>query len=269
MLTLEGEAKDVAERLSKLDRPTQMAVVESIMGDHSVCKSFLAATGRLEAPKEEADPFLDLSLSPSGEPRDYNPPRVEYVLGPPPTPVLRPLKQALVDTERYPKDGSITRVILFADNKKFADGTEKTSAHTNMTQSGQLGFPLLYDLHWLELHMDGDPEDCKRLLPHTSLTFFFGCNTPWLRIPAGAWRPIITAPGERLKWRSVKKIADAFKARGCFFGHYWFRIGSFPKARRIDSTESFRVDLEFSGGIQTSRDVEFKVCLQDTLYAQL
>jgi hypothetical protein len=67
---------------------------------------------------------------------------VQYVVGTPPqTPVLRPLRQPLYDSE-YLVNGSQAKVSLFVDNKKFATGASKTEVDTNMTQSGQLGYPL-------------------------------------------------------------------------------------------------------------------------------
>lgn len=71
---------------------------------------------------------------------------VQYVVGTPPqTPVLRPLRQPLYDSERL-ADGQTLAAELFVDNKKFADGTTKRECDTNMTQSGQLGYPLEFDL---------------------------------------------------------------------------------------------------------------------------
>lgn len=71
---------------------------------------------------------------------------IQYVVGTPPqTPVLRPLRQPLYDTEKL-TNGQTTKAQLFADNKKFADGTTKLECDTNMTQSGSLGYPLEFDL---------------------------------------------------------------------------------------------------------------------------
>ncbi|MGH8897021.1 MAG: hypothetical protein ACRDZ4_08380, partial [Egibacteraceae bacterium] len=69
---------------------------------------------------------------------------VQYVSGTPPqTPVLRPLRQPLYDTEIFTNGD--TQQVLFTDNKKFAGGTAKSLADTNMPQSGTLGFPLEFD----------------------------------------------------------------------------------------------------------------------------
>jgi hypothetical protein len=44
-------------------------------------------------------------------------------------------------------NGQTAKVSLFVDNKRFAlTGAAKTEADTNMTQSGQLGYPLEFDL---------------------------------------------------------------------------------------------------------------------------
>jgi len=72
---------------------------------------------------------------------------VQYVVGTPPqTPVLRPLRQPLYDTELM-ANGQVNKVSLFVDNKRFAlTGAAKNEGDTNMTQSGQLGYPLEFDL---------------------------------------------------------------------------------------------------------------------------
>jgi hypothetical protein len=67
---------------------------------------------------------------------------IQYVVGTPPqTPVLRPLRQPIYDTEKL-VNGATAKLQLFSDHKKFADGTAKTEADTNQTQSGALGYPL-------------------------------------------------------------------------------------------------------------------------------
>jgi len=69
---------------------------------------------------------------------------VQYVSGTPAqTPVLRPLRQPLYDTELM--SNGDTQQILFADNRKFSGGVSKNLSDTNMPQSGTLGFPLEFD----------------------------------------------------------------------------------------------------------------------------
>lgn len=286
MKELIGAPLKVSQDLAALDRESQMAVIESVLGDHSVCRTMLAATGRLPAPTSgisiltsgrEEQPVppepIDADLALVGpEEGDEEPPRtgVEYVPWPPPmTPVLRALRQPLLDTEFYPAAGCITRLTFFADCWQFADGRSKGAGDTTVHQSGSLGYPLQYDVRWIEVHLTGDPEDVKRIVSSMAVTLYFGCNTPWFRSAVVAMKPIIELPNQKLKRRSAKKIVDAFVARGHEFGHYWAPVCGDKKPRRLDSTESFRVEAEFAGPVTVKRDVKIQVCLQDILYAQL
>lgn len=246
MAELTGGAAQAAEALKALGRDDQVAVIEAVMGDHSVCRTMLSATGRLEER-----------------------PRVSYVVGTPPqAPLLKAVRQPLVDTEPY-RSGT-TRLGFFVDNRKFYDGMQKGPGDTNMGQSGQLGYPLEYDMRWIELHLTGKPEDCKALRAAANLTLFFGCNTPILRLPAATMKPIIELPDLKLKRRLAKKIADAFRARGQEFGHYWYPVDVQGKPRRLESTHSFRAELEVVVPVPlVGPEVRVQVCLQDVLYTMV
>jgi hypothetical protein len=57
---------------------------------------------------------------------------VEYVLSTPQgRAVLRPLRYPFYDTERI-ANGQVADLILFADHKKFTDGTNKTECDDRM-----------------------------------------------------------------------------------------------------------------------------------------
>lgn len=268
---LDDAARKVADDLGKLDRAAQMKVVESVMGDHSVCRSMLAATGRL--PEPPVKEYIE-AINPSGyeelPPIQILPP-VQYVVG---TPVstIKALRQPIFDTEFY--RSGMCRVSLFSDCRYFADGAGtgkvKTKADTNVYQNGCLGYPLEYDVRWIEIHLSGDPDDIKRLVPTMSLDLIFGCNTPWFRTAVAAMKPLIQLPPNmKLPRRSAKKIADAFAARGHEFGHYWAPVCYGQEGRRLHGVESFRVDIEFSNAPVVNREVRIQVALQDVLYAHL
>lgn len=172
---------------------------------------------------------------------------VQYVAGTPPqTPVLRPLRQPLYDTEKFANGD--TQQVLFTDNKKFADGTAKSLADTNMPQSSTLGFPLEFDHvgFTFEYQRGTSRADFNILYSGTVFEWIYGQVTRWLqirltRIPEG-----ITASG------SVSIDGNAAPAEASIIGNGWGVVSNFynfttpdRKARRITSTESFKNPILF------------------------
>lgn len=233
-LDLKGMAKEVADELAKLDRETQRRVVESVMGTEPKPDGMIVHTDSM-----------------------------------PPVPsVLRPLKQGIIDTEKI---AAYTRkVVFFWDNKKFAlDESQKLPCHTNMTLCGQLGYPLMYDFRWLELHFDGDPEVCQKVLERSEFRFIFGGNTVYLRVPGSAWKPLVAMPKREMKKDDYDHIASVFLERGLFWGHYFHRFSDVGPPRRIDSTEAFRAEMSFYDLPQFPDPIHIKVSMHDTIYAHL
>lgn len=262
MPKLEGHPKEVAEDLAKLDRATQLQIVEQVMGDHSVCRKMLAATGRAPEPARRQEFIVhdDLTMSDAS----------------PQLPVLRRISQPIIDTIILPADQPLSKYSAFMQPRTFEDGLPKTSADTNMTQAGALGYPLHYDLRWLELHFEKYERSAARFaLGHMYFAFYFGCNVPWLRISGSAWTPLVGCPQHPGDPRYTspenlaRAVADEFKARGDFWPHYWHRIGDPEGSRRIDSTESFRVEIWFDEPIILKDPIRLKVAMQDTLYTNL
>jgi hypothetical protein len=252
---LKGHAKEVAEELGKLDRATQLSVIESVLGDHSVCRTMLRATGRAEEPPPE---IVLMGDAPSGK-------------------VLKKVQQPLVDTIILDPGWPEMSLSAFVDNLKFPDGTPKTAADTNMSYSAQLGYPLEYDLRWIELHFAEyeSPEIARLLLSRMNVAFFFGCNTPWLRLSASAWKPLVACPKHSppVKYASdekfAKAVADEIGKRGGFWPSYWAPIGNPDGFRRIVSTESFRIEAQFTERIPLRKRTRIQFAMQDTLYTIL
>jgi hypothetical protein len=172
---------------------------------------------------------------------------VQYVAGTPAqTPVLRPLRQPLYDTEKF--SNGDTQQILFSDNRKFADGTAKTLCDTNMPQSGTLGFPLEFDHvgFTFELERGTTRADHNILYGCSVFEWIYGQVTRWLqvrltRIPEG-----ITSSG------SVSIDGQAGPTEASIIGNGWGVTSNFynfttpdRKARRITSTESFKNPILF------------------------
>lgn len=61
---------------------------------------------------------------------------IQYVVGTPPqTPVLRPLRQPLYDTDMF-DHGQTDKMQLFVDAKKFQDGTQKRECDQRWSPRG-------------------------------------------------------------------------------------------------------------------------------------
>ncbi len=172
---------------------------------------------------------------------------VQYVSGTPPqTPVLRPLRQPLYDTEIF--SNGDTQQVLFTDNKKFAGGTAKSLADTNMPQSGTLGFPLEFDHvgFTFEFERGTTRPDFNILYKSTVFEWIYGQVTRWLQIRLTRILEGITASG------SVSIDGNAAPAEASIIGNGWGVVSNFynfttpdRKARRITSTESFKNPILF------------------------
>lgn len=82
---------------------------------------------------------------------------VQYVVGSPPGPILKPVRTRLYDREQV--WGGIIRTEFFTDSRRTGDGRVKNDCFTNLTQSGMLGTPLMFDLMALSISpVAGDDE---------------------------------------------------------------------------------------------------------------
>jgi hypothetical protein len=173
---------------------------------------------------------------------------VQYVVGTPPqTPVLRPLRQPLYDSE-FLANGQTGTVSFFQDNKKFATGAQKQASDTNMTQSGQLGYPLEFDLvgFLFECARGTTRTQENSIYQNCVWNWFFGQNVPWLRCK-------LTKIPEGIGSTGSVALGTAANTEASIISNGWGVVTNFynfttpdRKARRISSTESFRMDLIIS-----------------------
>lgn len=174
----------------------------------------------------------------------------QYVVGSPPaTPVLRPLKQPMYDTEVYPAAG-VGRLQFFSNAATIAaTGAAKTLAETNMTQNGQLGTPLEFDL--IGFNSEIQRESLATTIADLNLIFntgvwqwVFGQNTPWLSVP-------VTRIPEGLGATGFAAGAGPFigDTNGTPHVTNFFNFAVDRRARHIFSTESFRGELSYPGGV--------------------
>jgi hypothetical protein len=163
---------------------------------------------------------------------------VEYVLSTPSgRAVLRPLRYPFYDTEKL-ENGQTADVQLFADHKKFSDGTNKTECDTNMTLDATIGHPNLFDLVGFvgEIEYGVSQADFNDIYTKMVFRWIFGQNTVFTRI-------------------TLKKIPqgvgpNGFNSAGTIITNGLPVLGNFynfctpdRKARRIDSVEQFRNEM--------------------------
>ena len=163
---------------------------------------------------------------------------VEYVLATPSgRAVLRPLRYPFYDTEKF-TNGQTDKRDLFADHKKFNDGTAKTECDTNMTLDNTIGHPNLFDLVGFvgELEYGVSQEDFNDFYTKMMFRWIFGQNTIFTRI-------------------TLKKIPQGIGPTGFNFagtvitnglavlGNFYNFTTPDRKARRIDSVEQFRNEM--------------------------
>lgn len=197
---------------------------------------------------------------------------VQYVVGTPPqTPVLRPLRQPLYDSEKF-TNGQTQSALLFTDNRKFQDGTQKTEADTNMTQSGQLGYPLEFDLvgFLLELARGTTRAQFNDIYNKVVFKWFFGQNVPWLRIKLTKMPEGIGATGSVSTTVAATEASIISNGWGVVTNFYNFTTPD-RKARRISSTESFKNELAIATALSIGSGQVVKVTtwMLGILYAQL
>ncbi len=177
----------------------------------------------------------------------------QYVVGSPPaTPVLRPLKQPMYDTEIYPAAG-VGRLQFFVNAATIAaTGAAKTLAETNMTQNSQLGTPLEFDL--IGFNSEIERSQLATALADRDLIFntgvwswIFGQNTPWLNVPVTRIPEGAGATGFSTTTAAATTIQGTTNGTPHVTNFYNFAVDR--RARHIFSTESFRGELGYPGGV--------------------
>lgn len=194
----------------------------------------------------------------------------QYVVGTPPaTPVLRPLKQPMYDTEVYPTAG-VGRLQFFTNAATIAaTGAAKTLADTNMTQNGQLGTPLEFDLIGFNMEI-ARRTDVNALADNNSIMntgvwqWIFGQNTPWLTVPVTRIPDGVSQAGSSV----VSNASIISNGTPHVTNFYNFAVDR--RARHIFSTESFRGELAYPLGVATiNTATRIRFYMLGILFAQL
>ena len=198
----------------------------------------------------------------------------QYVVGSPPaTPVLRPLKQPMYDTEIYPAAGA-GRIQFFANAATIAaTGAAKTLAETNMTQNSQLGTPLEFDLIGFNSEIERSQlvtaQADRDLIFNTGVwQWIFGQNTPWLTVPVTRIPEGVASVYGGTTTVAATTIQGASNGTPHVTNFYNFAVDR--RARHIFSTEAFRGELSYPAAvvpITTATRIRFYML--GILFAQL
>jgi len=167
--------------------------------------------------------------------------------------------QPLFDTLRVPEVVGGGRETLFADSQFFPDRTVKVYGRdTNMSQSGQLGYPLGYRLNRLEVVVEkyAHPDDVLLFLKNLSGRVVLGMDSTFAVFAGGTLRPFLDGMPEA----QIQKLGD-FAKRGVWL-HYWHPLQNYD----LDSTEGFSVRLDLAP-MELRGPMRVKFLLQDTLIA--
>ena len=205
-----------------------------------------------------------------------------YVTGRPPmTPVLRPIKQTMYS--RVMARMGVTRMIAFQNAMGWIEhetGDNLTAADTNMFQAGMLGTPLQYDVSEVGVHPYGAGPEYKQrwdtfLNYNPEFVWIFGGNTHWLRTTVNLMQPrfpMMTA----LEFDEAQHRAHNFPqilqqlATDMVLPRMVDMTTPEGRMRRIDSTESFRAEINFVRRAWTEPfDFKVYVAMHGVLYTTI
>lgn len=217
---------------------------------------------------------------------------VQYVTGAPPqSPVLRPHRIRMYDREQV--WGGVSRIQFFTDNRHTADGRDKDATFTNMTQSGQLGYPLEMDVVSISISPVSSDEEYAKVYErfiNSDYVFrwYFGSNTLWFEQPISLMR-VRTSQTDvyfdeerkrayRLGIKDGKVVAiDLGDAIAPLFGPVleprlmtrFVDLTTHKKeARRVQSTESFHAEIMHPNS-PGGGSIDVYVCMDGILYRPL
>jgi hypothetical protein len=196
----------------------------------------------------------------------------QYVVGSPPaTPVLRPLKQPMYDTEVYPAAGA-GRIQFFVNSATIAaTGAAKTLADTNMTQNGQLGTPLEFDLIGFNIEVQrGIARVDNNAIFNTGVfSWFFGNNTNWLNVPLSRIPEGVAATGS-VAVDAGAPLEVSIMSNGTAHTTNFYNFSVDRRARHIFSTESFRAEWGYPIAVaQVAAATRVRTYMLGLLFSQL
>lgn len=194
----------------------------------------------------------------------------EYVTGTPAqTPILKPLRYPLYDTENLTISVAYTEINLFVDNKKNGAGTAKNESDTNMTTSGSLGTPLEFDLiGWIgHLKAGTALADIQAFYNNGVFKWITGQTTTQLAVKVAQIPSGIQLSGfySQTTASSATLIANGWNVNTNFYN---FTTPD-RKARRITSSEAFKNQITFPSAVTPTATMYWTTYMLGILYASL
>lgn len=151
----------------------------------------------------------------------------------------------MYDTEVYPAAGA-GRIQWFVNSATIAaTAAAKTLAETNMTQNGNLGTPLEFDLIGFNFEIERGISLADHNLINNQGVFIwiFGQNTPWLNLPITR-----IAEGVALAGATTANNSSIL-SNGVAHATNFYNFSVDRRARHIFSNESFHGELQYPNGV--------------------
>ncbi len=140
-----------------------------------------------------------------------------------------------------------------------------------MTQAGQLGTPLGYDLVYVSIHPDRFGDDqynglWNQFCAMAEFEWIFGAHARFLRLPVALMPMRLEPPMPRQENDNVPQILQQIAVHSPI--PRWVNMTTPERqARRIQSTESFRAEINLpQGGWTDPNTFSFYVCMWGILY---
>ncbi len=208
--------------------------------------------------------------------QEIAPPKVgvQYVVGTPPaTPVLRPLRQPIYDSDIYLAAGT-RELRLFVDNRNFpSTGAAKDERATNLPQPSSLGTPLEFDLVGFQTSIEKRTVQAANVFADLSVLYqncvfnwFFGQTVRWLQIR------LEKVPDGVSLFGNTTNTAETIISNGWPVVNNFMNFATLDKkARRIVSTETFanRIVNPAATALPGAANRQVTTYMLGVLYAQL
>lgn len=199
-----------------------------------------------------------------------------YVVGTPPqTPVLRPLRQSLHDSEEFANAQTATNNFFVRRSTFNAGGAKVFPIDTNMTQDGRLGTPLEFDLIGFNFEFVRGvaatrltSDEIKDIYSKAGFTWIFGSTVVWLQtrltqVPTGMGESGAIAHTlnntERLLFSNGNPSAK----------NVYSIVDPGKQARRVTSNESFRAEIPLRAALVLTNTQVGTVYMRGVLYTNM
>jgi len=180
--------------------------------------------------------------------------------------VVRPRNWPLYDSVRF-ENGSCNNRILFRDSKRHDDGHYKTKADCNMTLDGMLGYPNVFDVSGVCVHVDhfSDPKDVVEVFGAVSWEFVVGMSRIESSGTLSSMTPYLPLGGSDDHDATEEGVARLLKECPTW---RFFRQTPIEKSGvlRIGPSDCFRISVSPVKVLELTSPIQLKFILTGTLY---